>query len=66
MSPIFKSVLCTQGEFQVVCTNTVRNIYFPVVYYNCAFQNHTNSEVQKPKLTFAFFTSVYHLSGPLR
>ena len=58
MSPIFKSVLCTQEEFQVVCTNTVRNIYFPVVYYNCAFQ--------KPKLTFAFFAAVYHLSGPLR
>ena len=33
-------------------------------YYT--FQNHMNSEVQKPKLTFAFFTAVNHLSGCLR
>ena len=32
----------------------------------CAFQNHMNSEVQKPKLTFTFFAAVNHRSGCLR
>ena len=32
----------------------------------CSFQNQMNSEVQKPKLTFAFFAGVNHLSGSLR
>ena len=32
--------------------------------FNCAFQKHANYEVQS-QLTFAFFATVNHFSGPL-
>ena len=51
----------THKSRQIVIFNTwlITKIY-------CAFLKHANSEVQKPTVTFAYFTVVNHLNGPLR
>ena len=57
-TPSLHFTLTVQSAFYSLCFTLTGFVF------NCAFQKHANYEVQS-QLTFAFFATVNHLSGPL-